>query len=120
MAAFMNVPFFVEFLDWRLSCGTGDGILMKNLFVILQSVEMIALFCVLSILHIAICIPTRWFAGKTPELAEFRFGVQDMGRRVDLMEEAFEKIANDGEMMLDKEFMMNIFEPIVDQVEPFA
>ena len=43
-----------------------------------------------------------------------------MGRTVDLMEEAFEKIANDGEMMLDKEFMMNIFEPIVDQVEPFA
>jgi hypothetical protein len=32
----------------------------------------------------------------------------------DLMEKAFEKIANDGEMMLDKEFMMNIFEPIVD------
>ncbi len=43
-----------------------------------------------------------------------------MGRTVDLMEEAFEKIANDGGMMLDKEFMMNIFEPIVDQVEPFA
>ncbi len=32
-----------------------------------------------------------------------------MGRTVDLMEEAFEKITNDGEMMLDKEFMMNIF-----------
>ena len=43
-----------------------------------------------------------------------------MGRTVDLMEEAFEKIANDGEMMLVEEFMMNIFEPIVDQVEPFA
>jgi hypothetical protein len=35
-----------------------------------------------------------------------------MGRTVDLMEEAFEKIANDGEMMLDKEFMMNIFEQL--------
>ena len=71
MAAFMNIPFFVEFLDWRLSCGTGDGILMKYLFIILQSVEIIALFRVLSILHIAICIPTRWLAGKTQELAEF-------------------------------------------------
>jgi hypothetical protein len=30
MAAFMNIPFFVEFLDWQLSCGTGDGILIKN------------------------------------------------------------------------------------------
>jgi hypothetical protein len=43
-----------------------------------------------------------------------------MGRTVDLMEEAFEKIENDEEMMLDEEFMMNIFEPIVDQVEQFA
>jgi hypothetical protein len=71
MAAFMNIPFFVEFLDWQSSCGTGNGILMKNLFIILQSVKMIALFRVLSILHIAICIPTRWLAGKTPEIAEF-------------------------------------------------
>jgi hypothetical protein len=71
MVAFMNIPFFVEFLDWRLSSGTGDGILKKNLFIILQSVKMMALFRVLSILHIAICIPTRWLAGKTPELAEF-------------------------------------------------
>ncbi len=87
---------------------------MKNLFIILQSVKMIALFRVLSILHIAICIPTRWLAGKTPELAEFRFGVRDMGQTVDLMEEAFEKMANDREVMLDEEFIMNIFEPIVD------
>ncbi len=36
------------------------------------------------------------------------------------MEEAFEKIADDGEVMLDEEFMMNIFEPIVDQVEQFT
>jgi hypothetical protein len=71
MAVFMNIPFFVGFLDWRLLCGTGDGILMRNLFIILQSVRMIALFCVLSILYIAICIPTRWLAGKTQELAEF-------------------------------------------------
>jgi hypothetical protein len=102
MAAFMNTPFFVGFLDWQLSCGTGDGILMKNLFIILESVEMIALFHVLSILHIATWIPTRWLAGKTQALAEFQFGVQDMGWTVDLMEEAFEKIANDGEMMLDE------------------
>jgi hypothetical protein len=120
MAAFMDIPFFVEFLDWQLSCGTGDGILMKYLFIILQSVKMIALSRILPILHIAICILTRWLAGKTPELAAFRFGVRDMGQTVDLTEEAFEKIANDGEIMLDKDFMMNIFEPIVDQVEPFA
>jgi hypothetical protein len=36
------------------------------------------------------------------------------------MEDAFEKIARDGERMLDEQFMMNIFEPIVNQVEPFS
>jgi hypothetical protein len=43
-----------------------------------------------------------------------------MGQTVDLMEEAFGKITNDEEMMLDEEFIINIFEPIVDEVEPFA
>ena len=36
------------------------------------------------------------------------------------MEDAFEKIANDGERMLDEQLMMHIFEPIVNQVDPFA
>jgi hypothetical protein len=45
MAVFMNIPYFFEFLDWQLSSGlSGDSILMKNLFIILQLVEMIALF----------------------------------------------------------------------------
>jgi hypothetical protein len=45
MTVFMNIPYFLEFLDWQLSSGnSGDSIIMKNLFVILQSVEMIALF----------------------------------------------------------------------------
>ena len=79
MAVFMNLPYFLRFLDWWLSSGSGDSILMKNLFKILQSVEMIALFRVLAILHVAICIPTRWLVAKTQELVEFQFGVRDMG-----------------------------------------
>ncbi len=43
-----------------------------------------------------------------------------MGQIVDLMEDAFEKIANDGERLLDEQFMMNIFEPVVNQVDPFV
>ena len=92
MAVFMNIPYFLQFLDWWLSSGSRDSILMKNLFIILQSVEIIALFQVLAILHVAICIPTRWLVAKTQELVEFQFGVQDMGQSVDLMEGAFEKL----------------------------
>ncbi len=45
MAVFMNIPYFLEFLDWRLSSGLSvDTILIKNLFIILQLVEMVALF----------------------------------------------------------------------------
>ncbi len=43
-----------------------------------------------------------------------------MGKIVNLMEDAFEKNANDGERLVDEQFMMNIFEPIVNQVDPFA
>jgi hypothetical protein len=59
---------------------------------------------VLAVLHVAICIPTRWLAGKTQELTEFYFGVWDMGRTIDLMDDAFEKNATDGERMLDEHF----------------
>ncbi len=41
--ALMNIPFCVEFLNWKLSCGTSDSILMKNLCIVLQSVETIAM-----------------------------------------------------------------------------
>jgi hypothetical protein len=121
MAVFMNIPYYLEFLDWWLSSGlSGDSILMKNLLIIFQLVEMIVLFQVLTMLHVAICIPTRWLACKTHELIEFQFRVWDMGWTIDLMEDAIEKNARDGERMLDEQFMMNIFEPIVNQVEPFA
>ena len=47
--------------------------------------------------------------GNTEDLANHDFGYFDMGRVLDLMEDAFIKIADDGELFLDEEFMMNIF-----------
>ena len=41
-----------------------------------------------------------------------------MGRCVDLMKEAFLKIADDGELILNEDYMMNIFKPIRDTVTP--
>ena len=52
----MNIPYFLEFLSWRMSCG-GDGILEKNLYMTLRSVEMVSLLRILSILHISLCLP---------------------------------------------------------------
>jgi hypothetical protein len=86
----------------------------------LRSAEVVAMLRVLSILHIAICVPTRWLAGKTHELKEYNFGYYDMGKALDLMETAFESVLNDGSLIYDEEFMMNsIFAEISAEVDPF-
>ena len=81
---------------------------------------MVALLRVLSILHIAVCMPEIWLAGNTEHLAQYIFGTVSMGRTVDmLLEEAFIKISSDGALLLDEDFIVNIFSDIVDEVEPF-
>ena len=118
--AIMNIPYYLEFLNWRLSCGgKTESILEKNLFILLQSVEVVAMLRVLSILHIAVCMPLRWLSGNCQDLAEHDFGVADMAWTVDLMEKAFTRVANNGELLLDEDFMMNIFKDISDKVPPF-
>ena len=57
--AIMNIPYYLEFLNWRMSCGGTENILEKNVFILLQSVEVVAMLRVLSILHIAVCMPLR-------------------------------------------------------------
>ena len=39
-----------------------------------------------------------------------------MGKVVDLLYEAFVKIEDDGSLILDHEFMMNIFSPLYEQL----
>lgn len=64
LAIFMNYPYYVEFLDEQLrKLKTGyqqASILQQNLFVVLTSMEMIALVRLLSILHISIFMPFRF------------------------------------------------------------
>ncbi len=57
----MNLPLYLQFLHWRMCvCGTsGDGILATNLYMNFQSMEVVALLRVLSILHISICMPDK-------------------------------------------------------------
>ena len=74
---------------------------------------------VLSIVHVAITLPTRWLAGKTQDLAKYDWGVAGMGVCVDLMEKAFQQVAKDGEKLLEDNFMMKFFMPISDRVKSF-
>ena len=55
----MNYPYYLELLDFMLKkTGKNDkaSLLQRNLFVVLGSVEMIALDRLLSIIHISVCM----------------------------------------------------------------
>ena len=119
VAVIMNVPYYLEFLIWRMRCGHGNGILERNLYMLLRSVEMIAFLRVLSIMHISICMPLRWLAGHCGELSEYNFGVADMASVIDIMDAAFLQVLDDGEKMLDETFMMGIFDSLKEQIPPF-
>ena len=101
-----------------MSCG-GDGILERNLYMTLRSVEMVSLLRILSILYISLCLPLRWLVGNCGDLGEYSFGVADMQEVLDLMDKAFAKIIEDGDLMLDDDFMMGIFELLARSIEPF-
>jgi hypothetical protein len=115
----MSLKYYVEFLDWQLTCGVNDNLLQTSLYITLRSVEMVALLRVLSILYIAVCMPVRWLAGNTKHLAQYNFGAVSMGRTLDILEDAFIKISSDGALLMDKDFVMNIFSDIVEEVELF-
>ena len=115
---YMNYPYYVPFLNERL-CISGENILQKNLFILLRSVEVIALLRVLSVLYISVCIPLRWLTGNTENLAQYNFGVLDMGRAVDLLEKAMLQVVDNSELFLDEEFMMSMFSEITDDIDPF-
>ena len=58
-AVYNNRPLNVEFLDKRLRIKDNANILQENLFVVLTSLEMIAVSRFFSILHVAVVIPIR-------------------------------------------------------------
>ena len=114
----MNVAYYLEFLNTKLDI-KAESILERNLTTWLGSVEAIAMLRVLAILQVAVTVPIQWLAEKTKDLAKYDWGVADMGLCVDLMKVAFLEVSEDGEMMLDEDFMMNIFKPIANKVKPF-
>ena len=94
-AIYWNHKYWIEFLDQRLRY-PGDNVLQENLFIILSSCEMLALARVCSIIHLSICIPTRWLVGNTQELEEFDWSVRSMGKIVDILDVVLVEIINYG------------------------
>ena len=71
------------------------------------------------VLHIAICLPTRWLAGIVKDVGYYGFSY-DMGSVLDLMEDRFEEILNDGSLMMNEDYMMDMFSSIPIKVGPFV
>ena len=61
----------------------------------------------------------RWLAGKTHELAHRNWGERSMGKAIDLLYSTFTLIQRTPSLLLDYEFIMNIFDPLYEQLPEF-
>ena len=117
-AIYWNHKYRVEFFDQRLRYPS-DNILQENLFIILTCGEMIALARVCAIIHLSICIPTRWLPGNTHKLDKYDWSVRVMGKIVDILDVVLEEIEKDGSKIMDEQFMMGLFDKIKLTLPPF-
>ena len=109
----------MEFLDERLRT-PADNILQENLFIILSSMEMIALTRVCAIIHLAICMPLRWLAGNSHTFGEHCWSVTSMGKAIDTLESNLMMITQDNNKILNEQFMMDIFKDLKTDFPPLA
>ena len=117
LPVYMGRRFFVQFLHKELCSSSKENIRQTNMFIILRATEMIAQF-VYCIHHfyVAVVVPMYWLAGKTHELGHRNWSKRLMGQAVDLVHNAFVEVESDKELMLDEDFIMNIFSPLYDEL----
>jgi len=85
----------------------------------MTSEEIIAQSRLYGILYISFCLPMRWLAAKTPELAEWGRGPISNGDAIDTLRERMMDIVADPINVLSEDFMMNMFIKYVDALPPF-
>ena len=115
---YTNRLYCIEFLDEHLRT-PGDNILQENIFIILSSLEMMALARLCVIINITIYQPTRWLADNCHIFDHYNCFASSMGRMVDELETALEDISEEGGLILKEEFMMLIFQEIINELPPF-
>ena len=91
-----------------------DNILLQCLFVLMTSEEIIAQSRLFAILYISFCLPMRWLAAKTPELAKWGWGPISNGCAIDTLRLNMMDIVNDP----SKNFMMGMFSKYVEELPP--
>ena len=95
----------------------GDTMCQEKLCITLSSCEMIALARVRAIIHLSICILTRWLAGNSHELGEYDWSVRSMGKLLIDWMLSYNKL-NMIEKITDEEFMMGFCDKIKSTLPP--
>ncbi len=85
----------------------------------MTSLEMLLMFCLLSILHLSACIPVRWMAVNTHTFPHHKWSPHSMGRAVDTLESSFTQVIDNRKKILDENFMMHIFDGFSEEIIEF-
>ena len=120
LAIFWNRHYCIDNLDEILTygdAGAKDNILANNLWILLSSVEMVAVARLWSILHIAIIMSIRWLAGKVHELEGYGWGPKTLGKVLDKLKDDLETLIDQTNLIHDESFMMGIMDPWANELK---
>jgi hypothetical protein len=119
-AIYMNRHVCFEYADYLLRLPKKqDNILLRCLFVLMTSEEIIAQSRLFSILYISFCLPMRWLAAKTPELQEWEWGPISNGGAIDTLRLKMMDLVKDPTNILEEDFMMGMFSEYINKFPPF-
>ena len=77
----------------------------------------LARFC--AIIHLKLCLTTRWLAGNCHILADYNWYVHSMRIMNEDLETAIEAIEEEGYLIMKEEFITIILQGIMDELPPF-
>ena len=125
----MNRCACIEYLDHSLKMvgKRRENILKRNLFTLMSSSEMVAQTRFYGIMYLAFCVPLRWLAGKTHELADYpegappegQWGTKSLVRVADHLVDVIDELIEDPSLFLSETHMMGLFKIFLDELPLF-
>lgn len=107
---YINRRYLVEYLHAQVFASNHKNILEDFLYQALLIDQFIAMTRANALIDLRISRPHRWLSGKTHEL--YDWSPIQMNGVLDLIDEVFQKIRDDGSVLLDAG--LDIFKPVAD------